>query len=332
MRVLHIGLGISGRQWLDFVRDHHGIESTACVDPRPEALDAIKRHLPNLRAVCFSRLDEALERVTADAAIVMSRFDARGTDVIAALRRGMPVLVEAPVAPTVRQTIETLTTARSADKTVVIAHPSRFERVERTLRQLIGGGRLGPITHVSCIDRRSRSMPHQIPADGMHQQLVGVAAHHFDSLRAILGLKPATVIARVTGDRGSRTEALLEMEGNIHVQYHGSLVSNRNEFDLWIEGHHGVLWTDGARISWRKRGWPVFVPIRFHRSDRGQYSSASAAILLQQLKDAAIGTPLSPSSLEDHVWTISMIDAAARSHQSGRRVGISELMTSSFSL
>jgi hypothetical protein len=59
--------------------------------------------------------------------------------------------------------------------------------------------------------------------------------HHFDSLRRVLGVNPVSLMARCSRApwsayrHGSTTEALLEMEHNIHVQYHGSLTSNRNE-------------------------------------------------------------------------------------------------------
>ena len=139
---------------------------------------------------------------------------------------------------------------------------------EATLQQLVREGRVGTITHVSCVDRRSCPAQGNFLAQADYAQVLDVGAHHFDNLRSMLGVNPVSVMARCSKApwsayrHGSTTETLLEMDHNIHVQYHGSLTSNRNEHALWIEGDRGVLWTDRSRLWWRKRGWRFFLPIR----------------------------------------------------------------------
>ena len=165
------------------------------------------------------------------------------------------------------------------------------------MQQLVHEGKVGTLTHVSYIDRHSCQAQDQVSLQTDYAQLLHVGAHHFDRLQRMLGLNPVRIMARCrktpwgSYHHGSQTEVLLEMEDNTHVQYYGTLTSNRHEQTLWIEGDRGVLWTDFSRLWWRKRGWRFFLPIPMYKilaAYRGKSSRQATTTWLDHLRAAVI--------------------------------------------
>jgi hypothetical protein len=119
------------------------------------------------------------------------------------------------------------------------------------------------------------------------------------------------------------------MEGGVYVQYHGSLTSSRDGHALWIEGDRGALWTNRAHVWWRKRGWPLFVPLGVPTAlspDTPRRIRAATTALLDQFEAATLGRRVPDTSGEDHVWTLSMIEAAMLSDKTGRAVQTADLL------
>src|SRR5262245_24744247 len=159
MNVLHIGLGLRGRHWLEIVRDRSDIRSVACVDPDASALNWAKTHFPTLSRACYPHLEEALKATGADAAIIASPLARHASQAIQALEAGLAVMIETPLAGAVAEAARVVEAARYAGRPVMVAQNYRYARCERRLQQLVGEGKLGTITHVSCIDHRRRPRP-----------------------------------------------------------------------------------------------------------------------------------------------------------------------------
>jgi predicted dehydrogenase len=161
------------------------------------------------------------------------------------------------------------------------AHATRA--VDATLRALVRGGRIGGVTQVSFLDRQASPPGTPASAAVPYVQLREAAGPHFDALCAILGAAPVSVVARASCapwspySHGSTTEAIIEMADGVRVQYHGTLTSHRTERAVWIDGASGVLWADASRVWWRKRGWPIFVPIIGRRGTRDDAADAGAS-------------------------------------------------------
>ena len=189
------------------------------------------------------------------------------------------------------------------------ARSARQTRIEWTLRQLIREGRIGTPTHVSCIDRRSDPARADGAANLDYAQVLALGADDLNRLRNILGRDPVRMLARCTRAawstyrHGSTTEAFVEMTGGLHIHYYGSLTSNRSEHALRLEGDRGVLWTDRSLIWWRKRGWPVFVPIRSRSVPAGGKSAKP----------------------DDEPWTLAIVEAAIRSDRTRTTVDVSDV-------
>jgi predicted dehydrogenase len=337
MNIIHVGLGVRGRHWLEIVRDRSDIKSVGCVDPEPSARDWVKGHCPELGDACYDELEEALKDIKADAAIISSPPALHAAQAITALESGLVVMIEKPLATSVAEGSRIVEVSRYAGCPVMVAQNYRYRRSEQTLQKLVQQGKVGTLTHVSYIDRRARPAQSNFLSRVEYAQVLDVGTHHFDSLRSILGVNPVRVMARCSKApwsqylHGSTTEANLEMENNINVQYYGSLTSNRYESALWIEGDQGVLRADQRHVWWRKRGWRFFLPLRRHKIPPGdalKYPREGTATLLDQLKAAASLKRIPETNAEDNLWTLSMVEAAMLSDKTGKVVSIADVFES----
>jgi predicted dehydrogenase len=181
----------------------------------------------------------------------------------------------------------------------------------RSLRRLLDKGQVGTITHVTFVNHRPDGVTRRDVDHGDYVQLRTIGTHDVDILLGIFRVNPVSVMARCTAapwreqPHGTTTEAMLELEGDIHVQYHGSLFSNRDEYWLRIDGERGVLQRTRFCVWWRKRGWPLFVPIRFGGGRTGDADTKGG----------------------DSVWTSATVAAVIQSDRSGQRVRIADLFS-----
>ena len=340
INIVHVGLGIRGCYWLEALRDYPGATSVACIDAQPLPLDWVKNHFRSLRGSCYQDLKKSLKHVKADAAIISSPPVFRAADVIVALEAGLAVMTEAPLTISVAEAMEILEVARRTRSSLIVGHDYRYRPCEQTLRELVHAGKVGAVTHVSYVDRRTRTFQGNFLNHVDYAQLMDAGVHHFDSLRSILGVNPVRVAGRCGKapwsmyQHGSTTQAIIEMENNIHIQYYGSLTSNRAESALSIEGEKGILRTDHKRVWWRKRGWKFFFPVRRvkipARKELG-HPRHSAAAVLDQLVSAVRLKPLPQANDEDHLWTLAMVEAAMLSDKTGKLIEIANIWNSAAS-
>src|SRR5262249_55824102 len=162
----------NGRRWLAMVRARPDIASVGCVDPDPSALSWARAQVPALGSACYGDLDEALARTGANAAIVASPAAQHARDAIKALDAGLAVMIDAPSAASLAEAVRVVDAARRARRAVMVAQHHRYTRRERRLRRLVQEGKVGTITHVSCMDRRSRPDRDREPGDAGYPQVL----------------------------------------------------------------------------------------------------------------------------------------------------------------
>jgi len=333
MRILHVGLGVRGQHWLEIVKDYPDATSVGCVDPVPAAVAKVAGRSPELP--CFSTLTEALKEVTADAAIIASPVSRHVENAIQCLATGLAVMVEKPLAASVEEALQVVKYGEVLGRPTIVAQNYRFNPAERTLRHLIRQGHVGHVTHVQWRARRSRAGRGTFLGTLDYAQLLDDSVHHFDSLRSILGGNPVSVVARSFNPpwsdygHGAATEALLEMEGDIHLQYLGSFASHRYGVNVWIEGDKGVLWSNRKRVFWRQRGKRLFWPmklIRVPQGDEAPYPREGTTSLLHALRDVILQQHEPETSGRDNLWTLAMVEAGMRSDREKREVRITEVL------
>lgn len=335
IQILHVGVGLRGRSWLEFVRDHPDMRSAACVDSQGNALREAELVLPS-DAGSYESLPEALEHVSADAALVASPSALHEEHVLACIDAGLAVLVEKPLAPDVEAARRMIDHARRARRPLVVAEQFRFVPAERTVRKLVMDGVLGRLSNATLVDRRR--MPAGTQGDWMatieYPQLQEVAVHHFDSLRSFFDRNAVEISARVWNPpsdyaHGSSTQAMIEMEDDLHVNYLGTLTSHKFEYRLVVEGDGGILWTDRKRVFLRKKGARLFLPVRKVKvppGDEAPYPKEGTTSLLNSLRDAILEEVPAETRAQDNIETIALMQAGKISDRERRPVALSELL------
>ncbi|MBK6581487.1 MAG: Gfo/Idh/MocA family oxidoreductase [Gammaproteobacteria bacterium] len=335
LKLIHLGTGGRGRHWLDFVAARPDVETVACVDVDQAALDAVRQ---KTGCKTFLSLEEALAETAADGVLVASPSHMHGAHARQILQAGFAVMVEKPLAGSLREAVDVVHAAREANRPLMVAENYRFFRAERTLRKFLDGNHLGRIQSVVCIDRRDQpSRAQGAWVTKMAQPfLTEIAVHHFDSFRYLFNSQPEAVWARTFNPQGSdyeqnaAAETLLDLQGGIHIQYSGSFVGSRYEYSLSIEGEHGDVRTDRSKVWWRPRGRKSFsevAPVQMPEGESLRYPDAGMLSMLAQFRQALTTGRAPETSGADNLWTLAMFEAAVQSAQSGRYVSIDEIFT-----
>jgi predicted dehydrogenase len=256
---------------------------------------------------------------------------------VAVLEAGLAALIEKPFAPDVAAAERVIASSEALGRPLVVAENFRFVPVERTVRRVLRG-ELGRLMNISFSDRRRMPLSmHGGFVEGLtHPQLRELAVHHFDSLRSFTGRKPLAVTARCFNPAGSDyehgacTEALIEFEGELHVQYLGTLTSNKFGWRVYAEGERGDLWSNRKLVTVRKKGGKLFLPVKKETGlagDGDPYPREGTSSLLESLRAAVQDGAAPESSGRENIWAIAMVQAALTSDQEGRRVSIEEIYT-----
>lgn len=335
VKIMHIGLGIRGSHWLQFVADHPDCKTVACVDADADALGRAKQRLG---ADCqyHSDLAVALEQSDAQAVLIASPSRLHAEQAVAALDAGRTVMIEKPLASSIEEAKSILAASTRNDKRVVVAENYRYWPSERTVREWIREEKLGEISNVTLADRRHMPSNTEGPwlAKIDYPQLGEIAIHHFDSLRAML-LREATAISAEAWNPGNSdykhgacTAATIQM-GKARVAYLGTLTSPRFSFSLRIEGTDGELWTNRKYVFFRRAGKRFFSYLKnlpVPAGDEQKYPKGGTTSLLNSLRDATLSGTVPETSAEDNIGTLAMVEAARLSDTEKRRVNLNEIL------
>jgi predicted dehydrogenase len=336
IRIVHLGVGVRGRHWLDIVAGHPDFVSAACVDPSDAVLQEARSSPGQDHGRFVHTLDEARAATDADAVLIASPSFLHAEHAIAALDAGLPVLVEKPLAPSLPDAVAVIERARAAGRPVMVAENYRFYAAERTVRRLLDDGIAGRIASAVCVDRRDQPANTQGTwVKGVeHPFLSEIAVHHFDSFRYLFNRSPSSVMTSSYNPRGSTyehraaIEALVELDGGLPIQYAGTMVATKYEFSLWIEGEHGDIRTDRNRVWWRPRGQRSFRPstlVPVPKGDELPYPRAGTISLLNQFRDAVLHGTEPETRANDNILTLAMVEAGVVSDRERRRVRIDEV-------
>jgi predicted dehydrogenase len=246
-------------------------------------------------------------------------------------------MVEKPLSCHLQDAMLVVEKARAAGRPVVVAENYRFFPAERTMRHMLDEEIVGRIASAICTDRRDQPSHTQGPwVKGLeHPFLTEIAIHHFDSFRYLFNRQLASVFAKSYNppgssyDQGAAAEALIELEGGVAIQYSGTMIANRYEYSLWVEGDEGDIWTDRKRVWRRSKGHRFFRPVKLlpvPKGDERPYPKGGTVSLLNAFRDALLDGKIPETSGEDNLWTLAMVEASILSDRNGRRVWIDEVL------
>jgi predicted dehydrogenase len=327
VRIIQVGAGSMGRAWLQVIGDSDRAELVGLVDLNPDAArqSADATGFPDV-AVAGS-LEELFDQVNAQAVLNVTVPAAHARVSTTALRHGLPVLCEKPLAESVSQGLSMIAAAELSGQLLMVSQSRRYWRNLSAFRQQIA--QLGPIGTVDCAFFKT---PH---FGGFREEmpfplLIDMAIHQFDLARDLTGSEPVAVYCHsynpswswYAGDAAA--QVLFEFADGSRFSFSGSWCSPGLETSWngrWrVSGQRGSAVWDGDHEPTAEDadGRPILASV----GDEPEQIAGSLAEFL-----GVLGTGAIPSSeVHSNVLSLAMVEAAIKSAAEGRRVLITDVL------
>jgi predicted dehydrogenase len=339
VRVVLVGAGQMGRNWLRVLTASNAVELVGLVDldvdlatkaAADAGLDAIAIG-PDLGTVIRNSDAQAVINVTVPLAHHSINTQA--------LFSGLPVLCEKPIAPTVSQALSLVAAADASGQLLMTSQSRRYYATLAAFRREVRS--LGGVGSLSTEFFKAPHFP-GFREQMAHPLLIDMAIHPFDVARYLLDVRPLWVYCEsynppwswYAGDAAAT--AIFEFEGGIRYSYTGS----------WVSGGLETSW-NGA---WRASGpagsatWDGETAPNVEYMDPDLSSGRDAAEhvdeptpteeeiggALAEFVDA-IRTGRTPSGdVHSNVLSLAMVEAAVRSADTGLRVSIDQIIEDAY--
>ena len=332
LRVVVVGLGPRGQDWLREIQAAPGFELVAAVDLDPAVVRQTAGN--NVSSTkCFTELEEALDKNGCDAVIVATSADSHVSPCELALARGMAVLVEKPFTICLDDAVRLVSLAEQNRAPLVVAQNYRYMRSFRTARRLISDGTLGPVGMVVCQYYRVPQAMAASLARLTNSALWGAGIHHLDALRYVLQQRVTGVLAESFTlpwgqlPTGGSIQLMLSLADQTRALYSATYESTGHEF--FERGQEFYLRFVGERATLHVfQRWLMLcekgkLP-RLVR--RGSRKLTEERILLNQLERALVAGEEADSSGRDNLQTMAVVEACLRSAATRTWVNPQELL------
>jgi UDP-N-acetylglucosamine 3-dehydrogenase len=201
LRVGLAGLGSMGRNHLRILSGRGDLVLCAVADPVTAALNGA---MAQTGAQGFDEPLAMIAEADLDALVIAAPTTAHVPLALAAIERGIAILVEKPLAATTEEAIRIVAAARMTGVPVQVGHVERFNPAVIELGRLIDDGWLSTV--YSIASRRAGPFPARIRDVGV---TVDLATHDADILSWIAGERPSRVYAETAQRIHATNEDLL---------------------------------------------------------------------------------------------------------------------------
>jgi predicted dehydrogenase len=338
-----IGAGLIGRKHLRKISEQPDYDLVGIADVN---VDAVAAEYPKTRV--FADYRKLLDEARPQAAIIASPNQLHAETGIECARRGIHILIEKPVTDTLRTAAALIAEIRKGGIKSLVGHHRRHHLQVRTLKALLGEGRIGDVVGVSAIWATHK------PADyfeiapwrtepGGGPILLNLI-HEIDFLRFTVGEIVAVEAAASNRQRGFAVEdtaaALIEFEsgalGTFFISDNAVSpwtteqgVGESPEFPFSGQSNYRFMGRRGAiefpeLVQWTQAGgaqdWNQ--PIQAQRIHAPTIDPYAAQ--LDHFRDVIRGTVPSLQPVEDGARTLVATLAIAEAAAEGRRIDLRE--------
>ena len=348
LRVVQVGAGGMGRNWIRVLTESPDVELVGLVDLDVAAAEAALADA-GLTGVSVGTSVAEVAAATGAQAVVNVTIPAAHHPVnVEALFAGLPVLCEKPVAPTVAQGLSLAAAAEVSGQLLMISQSRRYYRTLAAFkRELLTLGDVGVVT------TEFFKAPHfgGFREEMDHVLLVDMAIHQFDAVRYLLGRDPVSVYCEefnpswswYSGDAAAT--AVFEFDGGARYVYTGSWCADG------LETSWNGSWranAAGGSASWDGEGDPLVerlstadasraVPETGTLSTVGGAADAGEEASAEEIGGAlaefvaALRTGTVPSGeVHSNVYSLAMVEAAVLSSSTGAKVQIADVLESAY--
>jgi UDP-N-acetylglucosamine 3-dehydrogenase len=327
------GLGSMGRNHLRILSSRPGVRLVAVADPVEDVLAAAIAGSP---AQGFVDPMAMLSEADLDGVVIAAPTNAHLALALAAIDRGIAVLVEKPLAGTVDEALQIVHAARVRGVPVQVGHVERFNPAVLELGRLLRAGWLSTV--YAIVSRRAGPFPARIRDVGV---TIDLGTHDVDILSWIAGERPTRVYAelaqRIHADHEDLLFGLLHFPSGATGMLDVNWLTPAKRRQLMVVGEEGMFELDylTQRLTFTRAdvGLPMMIGgyAPTFTGEVAELPVANAEPLGAEIDafTAVIrdgGTPV--ISAVDGAWAVAIASGLLQAGKDGRPVDLSTLSTS----
>jgi predicted dehydrogenase len=155
VRIAVAGAGQIGQAHIRRILNEPQAVLAAIIDPSPAA----KKQAASLDVPCFADVESAFQSAKPDAVVIATPNQLHVPNGLAAVRAGVPMLLEKPVSDDLESAMQLVSAAEAAGVPILVGHHRRHSPLIQRARAIVESGRLGQITAVTglCLLRKPDS-------------------------------------------------------------------------------------------------------------------------------------------------------------------------------
>jgi predicted dehydrogenase len=334
LRVVVWGAGFFGRKWLEAVKARDDCEVVGVISRMPARLGELQGDPGVADLPAYSGFEDALARARPDAVIIAlpQMFHCEAT--LKAIRAGLHVIVEKPMAMTMKEGRAIVAAAQDHPGRVVMVNQNfRWRPHTLALRQAIGSGQIGRPGHMFL---ECRQQIRRKTVDAWREQmpepfLLDYAIHHFDLMRYLTAEEPKVAVgvsfqpswSWFSGNAAAA--AIVTMESGLVVNYGGTMVSQGLETPqegvITVIGNKGTLHLDERlQIKVFGQGEPEAIP-------QEPIPEGELGHGLAKFVDAIRTGRLPETHVGDNIRSLALLLAVVESARRGQAVRPADMLT-----
>ncbi len=335
MKVVQVGVGGMGNTWLGAVNESSDVEYAGWVEINNDIAAAQAEQYGFDPSLIFKSLEEAIEVIMPDGVIDVTPPQFHKQVSTTALRAGIPVLSEKPLANTMKDAKEIVRVAEETGVLHMVAQNYRYRPPVQTLRRLVQSGDLGVLGSVQMEFYKGIHFG-GFREDMDYPLIIDMSIHHFDMLRFVLDSSPVSIYGRswspvwnwFKGDASATVS--MQFENGVVVSYDGSWCSSGMETswnaDWTLRFEKGVVRMVQDEISvqrWEGVEDRTNIYAKLELIEQNSMEREAQAYLLHEFYEAVMqGKPVA-TTCQDNIHSLQMVFNCVASFESGHvmRVG-----------
>lgn len=331
LRVGLLGAGRIGKVHAQTIAAHPGSRLSAVSDALPEAAEA----LAGAFGAAVRGSDEIVADPDIDAVLVATPTDTHSDLIEAATAAGKPVLCEKPVDLSLARARACHAAAAATGQPVMIGFNRRFDPNFSALKAAMQAGEIGKaeLLSITSFDPAPPPVAYVKVSGGLFRDMM---IHDFDIACWIMGGAPEVVSAMgsaivdaaigAAGDVDTAAVTMTWSDGRIAVIRNSRRAVYGYDQRIELLGAEGLLQAENMVDNTLRKstvdGVQSAKPLYFFLE---RYMPAYR-IEWRAFVDALAGGNSMPVSMEEGVTALAVAEAATRSHQSGERVMMKDVM------
>ncbi|MSS73506.1 MAG: Gfo/Idh/MocA family oxidoreductase [Candidatus Latescibacteria bacterium] len=259
IRLIHVGVGGRGKWPVRRVTEREDFESVAFVDVNETNLNAALEVSGLSESACFRSLQVALEKVEADAVVVITPPHLHAAQCLEAVRAGKHVLVEKPFTINLAEARQVVQEADAKGVRVAVCQNARYAAQSVTIHRLVrervyGKPFFGLMTKFGWRPGTHHS------GKVRHSYLWERGIHDLDTMRFLFDAQPTQVWGHSFNppwspyNHGAGAYAWVSFEGGATCGYLCTFAAHKGGSSLRIDLEGGTLEQVGNEVRLRRPG------------------------------------------------------------------------------